>query len=67
MGFTAGMWRNRFIGGGIATLGDEVRSGAPRQIADASVELAARLTLEEPSIGGTHRSSRELAAKAGVS
>ena len=31
-GFTVGMWRNRFIRGGVAALGDELRSGAPRQI-----------------------------------
>ena len=35
-GFTVGMWRNRFISGGIAALGDEVRPGAPRQIGRAS-------------------------------
>jgi len=27
-GFTVGMWRNRFITGGIAELGGEARSGA---------------------------------------
>jgi len=32
------MWRNRFITGGIAELGDEARPGAPRQIGDDRVE-----------------------------
>src|ERR1700756_2373180 len=37
-GFTVGLGRNRFITGGIAALGDEVRPGAPRQIGDDQVE-----------------------------
>src|ERR1700674_4067552 len=65
-GFTVGMWRNRFIGGGIAALGDEVRPGAPRQIGDERVERAVRLTLEEAPKGATHWSRRTLAAKTGV-
>jgi len=60
-GFTVGMWRNRFIAGGIAALGDEVRPGAPRQIGDDRVERAVRLTLEEAPKGATHWSSRTLA------
>ncbi len=66
-GFTVGMWRNRFIGGGIAALGDEVRPGAPRQIGDERVERAVRLTLEEAPKGATHWSSRALAARTGLS
>ena len=57
-GFTVGMWRNRFITGGIAALGDEVRPGAPRQIGDDKVECAVRLTLEKTPKGATHWSSR---------
>src|SRR5450432_1253546 len=64
-GFTVGIWRNRFIGGGIAGLGDELRPGAPRQIGDDRVERAVRLTLEEAPKGATHWSSRALAAKTG--
>ena len=66
-GFTVGMWRNRFISGGIAALGDEVRPGAPRQIGDDRVERAVRLTLEEAPKGATHWSSRALAARTGLS
>jgi rhodanese-related sulfurtransferase len=54
-GFTVGMWRNRFITGGIAALGDEARAGAPRQIGDDRIERAVRLTLEEaPSRSRDH-------------
>ena len=66
-GFTVGMWRNRFIAGGIAALGDEVRPGAPRQIGDDGIERAVRLTLEEVPKGATHWSSRALAARTGLS
>src|ERR1700730_17595563 len=66
-GFTVGMWRNRFITGGVAALGDEVRPGAPRQIGDDKVERAVRLTLEEAPQGATHWSSRALAARTGLS
>src|SRR5271170_23457 len=66
-GFTVGMWRNRFITGGIAALGDEVRPGAPRQIGDDRVERAVRLTLQEARQGATHWSSRMLAARTGLS
>jgi len=66
-GFTVGMWRNRFISGGIAALGDEMRPGAPRQIGDDQVERAVRLTLEEAPKGATHWSSRALATRTGLS
>lgn len=66
-GFTVGMWRNRFIRGGIAALGDEVRPGAPRQIGDDQVERAVRLTLEQTPKGATHWSTRALAARTGLS
>ena len=66
-GFTVGMWRNRFITGGIAELGDEARPGAPRQIGDDRVEQAVRLTLEQVPKGATHWSSRALASRTGLS
>src|SRR5438094_2360202 len=66
-GFTVGLWRNRFITGGLAALGDEMRPGAPRQIGDDRVERAVRLTLEEAPKGATHWSSRGLAARTGLS
>src|SRR5262245_21888168 len=66
-GFTVGMWRNRFISGGVAALGDEARPGAPRQIGDDRVERAVRLTLEEVPKGATHWSSSALAGRTGLS
>ncbi len=66
-GFTVGFWRNRFIAGGVSGLGDEIRSGAPRQIGDDKVEQVVRLTLEKAPKGATHWSSRMLAAKTGLS
>ena len=53
-GFTVGFWRNRFIAGGVAGLGDEPRPGAPRQIGDDKIEQAVRLTLEKTPKGATH-------------
>src|SRR6202166_1544189 len=66
-GFTVGLWRNRFITEGVVGLGDEMRPGAPRQIGDARVERAVRLTLEDAPKGATHWSRRALAARAGLS
>lgn len=66
-GFTVGMWRNRFITGGMAALGDEARPGAPRQIGDDEVERTLRLTLEEAPQGAPHWSTRALAARTGMS
>jgi len=66
-GFTVGMWRNRFITGGIAEIGDEARPGAPRQCGDDRVEQAVRLTLEQVPKGATHWSSRALALRTGLS
>src|ERR1700745_1202138 len=66
-GFTVGMWRNRFISGGVAAFRDEARRGAPRQIGDDRVDRAVRLTLEEVPKGATHWSSRALAARTGLS
>jgi hypothetical protein len=54
-GFTVGMWRNRFIRGGITGLGDEVRSGAPRRIGDHQVERG-----RTPHTGGSSTGSHAL-------
>src|SRR5713226_5358076 len=62
-GFTVGLWRNRFITGGVAALGDEVRPGAPRKIGDDRVERAVRLTLEEARKEATHWSSRAVGSE----
>ena len=66
-GFTVGLWRNRFIAEGVVGLGDEPRSGAPREIGDEKVEQVVRLTLEKTPKGATHWSSRMLAARTGLS
>lgn len=66
-GFTVGFWRNRFIAGGVAGLGDEPRPGAPREIGDEKIEQIVRLTLEKTPKGATHWSSRMLASRTGLS
>ena len=66
-GFTVGFWRNRFIAGGVAGLGDEARPGAPRQIGDDKIERVVRLTLEKTPKAATPWSSRGLAARIGLS
>ena len=45
-GFTVGFWRQRFIAGGVDSLFDEPRPGAPRKIGDEDVEGVVKLTLE---------------------
>lgn len=64
---TTSMWRNRFIAGGLAALGDEMWPGAPRQIGNDRVERAVPLTLEEAPKRATHWSCRALAARTGLS
>jgi transposase len=66
-GFTVGLWRNRFLAEGVVCLGDDPRPGAPREIGDEKIEQVVRLTLEKTPKGVTHRSSRMLAAKTGLS
>jgi transposase len=66
-GFTVGFWRNRFLAEGLAGLGDEPRPGAPRQIGDDKIERVVRLTLEKTPRGATHWSSRDMAARTGLS
>src|SRR5437899_758313 len=43
--FTVGFWRNRFIKGGVDSLFDEPRTGAPRKIGDEKVEALVKATL----------------------
>lgn len=66
-GFTVGFWRKRFIAGGIESLWDEPRPGAPRQIGDEDVERVVKLTLESAPKAATHWSTRGLAEKTGLS
>jgi transposase len=64
---TVGVWRKRFIEKRFNGLYDEPRVGAPRTISDAEVEKIVVQTLETKPKGATHWSTREMAAKAGIS
>ena len=66
-GFTVGFWRQRFIAGGVDSLFDEPRPGAPRKIGDEDVERVVKLTLESTPKAATHWSTRGLAEKTGLS
>ncbi|GAA3722239.1 IS630-like element ISMsm2 family transposase [Spinactinospora alkalitolerans] len=64
---TVGKWRNRYIDGGIQGLSDKERPGQPRKISDAKGEEVIRATLETPPPdGGTHWSTRMMAAESGL-
>ena len=63
-----GKWRGRFAEKGPAGLLDEPRPGRPRKIDDARVEQLIVRTLESPPPdGGTHWSTRQMAAVSGLS
>ncbi|CAM3923079.1 IS630 family transposase [Nocardiopsis rhodophaea] len=65
---TVGKWRNRYIDGGLDALSDKDRPGQPRKISDEKVEDMIRATLEKPPPdGGTHWSTRMMAAQSGLS
>jgi transposase len=61
------LWRKRFVERRLEGLYDEPRVGGPRTISDADVERIVVQTLETKPKGKTHWSTREMAAKAGVS
>src|SRR3954447_24587751 len=62
-----GKWRKRFVERRLAGLLDEPRPGQPRKITDAHVEDVIVRTLEtEPPDGGTHWSTRKMAAATGL-
>ncbi len=60
-------WRKRFLESRLDGLIDEPRPGAPRKIGDADVEAVVVRTLEETPPDATHWSTRDLAAKSGIS
>jgi transposase len=65
---TVGKWRQRFVVDRLDGLVDEPRSGRPRQVGDDRVEEVIVTTLETaPPDGGTHWSTRQMAAKTGLS
>lgn len=65
---TVGKWRRRFIASRLDGLVDEPRPGRPRTVSDDDVEDVIVKTLESaPPDGGTHWSTRQMAAKTGLS
>jgi transposase len=64
---TVGRWRRRFIERRLDGLVDEPRPGQPRKITDEQVEAVIVKTLEQPPPdGGTHWSTRQMAAAVGL-
>ena len=64
---TVGKWRRRFVERRLDGLVDEPRPGQPRRITDELVEQVIVKTLEEPPPdGGTHWSTRRMAAATGL-
>jgi transposase len=64
---TVGKWRARFVERRLAGLLDEPRPGQPRKITDEHVEDVIVRTLETaPPDGGTHWSTRKMAAATGL-
>jgi transposase len=66
-GATVGYWRRRFSQGGVDSLWDEPRPGAPRQIGDEQVQQVIELTLQAKPKAATHWSTRLMAQKLGMS
>ena len=64
---TVGKWRARFVLHRLDGLLDEPRPGAPRTIADATIEEVLRLTLETTPRAATHWSTRGMGARVGLS
>src|SRR3954463_7152471 len=64
---TVGKWRQRFVERRLDGLVDEPRPGQPRTITDEHVEQVIVKTLEDrPPDGGTHWSTRKMAAATGL-
>ena len=64
---TVGKWRQRFVARRLDGLHDEPRPGQPRKITDQHVEDVIVRTLETaPTDGGTHWSTRKMAAATGL-
>jgi transposase len=62
-----GKWRKRFVERRLDGLVDEPRPGQPRKITDEQVEQVIIRTLESaPPDGGTHWSTRQMAAASGL-
>jgi transposase len=64
---TVAKWRVQFVDHRLDGLYDEPRVGAPRTIADETIEAVIVKTLETPPPGETHWSTRSMAKAAGLS
>jgi transposase len=64
---TVGRARARFVTKRLDGLLDEPRPGAPRKITDEQVERVVQWTLETKPRDATHRSTRAMAARSGLS
>jgi transposase len=64
---TVGKWRRRFAEHRLEGLWDEPRSGTPRTIEDARIEVAIVRTLETEPLDATHWSSHGMARASGLS
>src|SRR5450759_873685 len=64
---TVSKWRRRFLERRLDGLVDEPRPGAPRTIGDDDVERVIVRTLEDKPTDATHWSTRDLAARVGMS
>src|SRR6202000_2854892 len=64
---TVGYWRRRFSQGGVESLWDEPRPGAPRQIGDEKIQQVIDLTLQSKPVAATHWSTRLMAQKLDMS
>jgi len=65
---TVAKWRGRFAAGRLEGLFDEPRPGRPRTLSDERIEELIVRTLEAPPPhGGTHWSTRRMAAASGLS
>jgi len=64
---TVGTWCARFVAHRLDGLLDEPRPGAPRTIADETIEEVLRLTLESTPRDATHWSTRRMGERVGLS
>ena len=64
---TVGKWRHRFVQERLAGLGDELRAGRPRTIADEAVAHVIERTLRATPPDATHWSLRSMAKASGLS
>src|SRR5687768_18502082 len=64
---TIAKWRSQFVERRLEGLYDEPRVGAPRTVADETIEAVIVKTLETTPPGETHWSTRSMAKAAGLS